>query len=127
MFDTKHKLRLKIIELEHSIESLKIGLKHSKQREEDANAKLSKIIDTNVERARQASNIIDFGNLDVFSIERLVDSRGVLYTSISTWDDDVKEGVHIKKCKEYAYYVSDDHHEQIIKNYIALKGENNES
>lgn len=121
MFESKHKLRLKIIDLEYKIESLKIDLNWAKKREEEAKKKLDELRVQELQKARDASIYVDWDCVSVISIERRVNDNGISFTEIGHWADAVDNGVLIRKHKSMVFWCSEELHEALIEDYESWK------
>lgn len=123
MFESKHKLRMKIIDLELKIESLKIDRDWAEKREREAERKLNERRAQETEKARNASIYVDWDNIQLISIERRVNDWGVSLTEVDYWGEVVENGVAVKKHKSMIFYCCDEIHENLVADYERWKDE----
>lgn len=121
MFESKHKLRLKIIDLNLVIEVLKIDLKWAERREEEAKKKLEEYRAKSTEKTRDASIYVDWDNLKVVSIERRVNEWGVTYTEVGHLLEHAENGQVVERYKSLMFYCSDELHDGLIDDYEEWK------
>lgn len=121
MFDSKHKLRLKVIDLEYKIESLNHDLKWAKRHKEEAERKLDDRRAQEIEKARGSSIYVEWDNIDLVSIERRVNDYGVSLTEVDYMGEVAENGVTVKKLKSMIFYCCDEIHENLIEDYEEWK------
>ena len=121
MFESKHKLRMKISDLEYKIESMQIDLKWAKKHQETAEKKLDEQRVQELQKARDASIYIDWDSVRVISIERRVNDNGISFTEIGHWADAVENNVLIRKHKSMVFWCSEELHEALIEDYESWK------
>lgn len=117
MFESKHRLRMKICDLEYKIESLKIDLKWAERREEEAKKKLDEQRALATNKARDAGIYVDWDNFKVVSIERRVNDFGVACTEVGYLLKHVENGHVVEKYKSLVFYCCDEIHEGLIEDY----------
>lgn len=123
MFESKHKLRLKIIDLQSEVDGLKIDLKYAKKREEEAKKKFDEKRAQETEKARNASIYVDWDNIKTVSIERRVNDWGVSFTEVGYVGEAADTGVIYEKLKSMVFYCSDEIHERLVEDYERWKDE----
>ena len=92
-------LELEVVNLKNQIEALNLQIEENQKKAQTA--------------ASVSSMLVDFSNIDVFSIERNA-SGGVTHTIIGYWVAD-KDGV--KSNQEWFLYCNDETHEKLISEF----------
>ena len=112
--DTVSRLERKNAELDLEVINLKNKI-------ETLNQQIEENLKKTQSTTSVASMVVDFSNIDVFSIERNTSSDGVACTVIGYWIED-KDGV--KANQEWYLFCNNDTHEKIIaefKKHMAKK------
>jgi predicted RNase H-like nuclease (RuvC/YqgF family) len=117
MFESKHNLRMKIIDLEYTIEMLKLDLKFAKKRVEEAEEKLNKTRALETDKARDALIYVEWDNIHVVSIDRRVNEYGVSYTEVGYLGEVSENSLLVRKYKSVVFHCCESIHENLIQDY----------
>jgi recombinational DNA repair protein RecR len=111
----------KVHDLQCRVDELEFELKHAEKRiksYQDEIANMNKERDDKVQAdCETATFVIDWKNMDVFSLERMGDHK-TAYTVLGHW---VKNTDGTKEVHEWKFYCSHEQHEKLAKQFEAVK------
>jgi hypothetical protein len=119
-FTKAAELRLENAELQNKVVQLESDVERTVRELESVRKELAEFKASIDNESRNASVVIDFKNMDVFSIERIT-KDDVPHTIIGHWVYSDAEGDAGKRSSEWILYCSLNIHEQLVKDFKESK------